>query len=97
MKVVLPEFIEPTIAQWRSIDKGRLGGALANLEDDEWRLERRVDWSFGPEDKVEFGLSENEVVWAVSHMGVVVAFVESHDIATVVYVNRLSRGSMGCV
>lgn len=97
MKFILPAFIEPTIDQWRPIDKGRLGGALANLEDDEWRLERRLDWSFSPEDKTEFDLSENDVVWAVSHVGVIVAFVESEDTATVIYVNRLSRGSMGWV
>ena len=95
MRVVLPEFIEAIILQWRPIDQGRLGAALANLEDDDWRVEQRVDWSFSPADKEELGLSDDDTVWAIAHGGVTVAFVESNDLIMVVYVNRRSAGNTG--
>ena len=91
----MPRFIEPVIAEWRDVHRGRLGGALALLEDDDWRLERQVDWSFSPADKAELALSEDDIVLAVAHGGVTLAFIETHDAIMVVYVNRTSRMGPG--
>ena len=88
-------FIRQTVGVWRPFDRGRLGGALAYLEDDDWRLEQRLDWSLSPTDKAQLGLAEEDIVWAVAHYGVTTAFVETEDAIMVVYVNRRSSMNMG--
>ena len=95
MRVIVPEFINSEIAGWRPFDRGRVGVVLAQLEDDYWRLERQVDWELGPSDKAALGLSESDIVWAVSAAGVTVAFLETISEVRVVYINRLSAMSPG--
>ena len=46
-------------------------------------------------DKAQLGLAEENIVWAVAHYGVTIAFVETEDAIMVVYVNRRSSMNMG--
>ncbi len=90
MKVLVPQFIEEIFRGWSLIDQGRVGGVFAYLEDDDWRLENRVDWVLSQIQLAELGLPENEIVWAVAHARVTVAFLETIGEVAVVYVNRRS-------
>ena len=90
MKILVPELIKETFNAWNPIDRGRVGGVFAWLEDDDWRLEKRVDWVFSSAQKEELGLTDDETVWAVAHARVTVAFIETIDAVAVVYVNRRS-------
>ena len=95
MRIILPEFIESFIAKWRELDRGRIGGLLTLLQDDDWRINEQVDWAYTSEEKAELGLSPDETVWAVAHSGITIAFVERGDAVLVVYVNRRSAMSPG--
>ena len=90
MKVLVPEFILEIAQEWNPIDLGRVGGVFAWLTDDEWRRENREDWVLSQTQKEELGLLENEIVWAVAHVRITVAFIETFDAVAVVYVNRRS-------
>ena len=54
-----------------------------------------MDWSLSTTDKAQLGLAEENIVWAVAHYGVTIAFVETEDTIMVVYVNRRSSMNMG--
>ncbi|PKB71923.1 MAG: hypothetical protein BZY87_02845 [SAR202 cluster bacterium Io17-Chloro-G6] len=95
MKIFVPEFIIEIARNWNPIDQGRVGGVFALLEDDGWRHENRVDWMFSPTQKEELGLTENDTVWAVAHSRVTVAFFETTDSVSVVYINRRSAMNPG--
>ena len=90
MKVLVPKFVKDIAREWNPIDRGRVGGVFAWLEDDEWRRDNRVDWMLSQADKEEMGLLDDETVWAVAHARVTVAFIETVDAVAVVYINRRS-------
>jgi len=90
VKVLVPEFIKAIFEGWNPIDQGRVGGVFSSLEDDDWRLENRVDWVLSETQKEELQIPVNETVWAVAHARVTVAFLETIDSVAVVYVNRRS-------
>ena len=95
MRIILPGFIESIISQWRDLDRGRIGGLLALLQDDDWRAEQQVDWAYDPDEKAGLGLAHDDIVWAVAYSGITIAFVERGDAVLVVYVNRRSAMSPG--
>ena len=90
MKVLVPGFILEIAQEWNPIDQGRVGGVFALLADDDWRRDNREDWVLNQAQKEELGLLDNEIVWAVAHARVTVAFIQTLEAVAVVYVNRRS-------
>lgn len=97
MRIEVPEFLKEIARTWSPIDQGRVGGVFALLADDEWRWDNRVDFQLSEADKAELEVHPAEIVWAIAHVGVTVAFFEANDVIAVIYLNRRSGGTPGWV
>ena len=60
-RVEVAEIIRERAQQWNPIDRGRVGGVLALLSDDDWRQAHQVDMALGEAEKEE--LFETNVVF----------------------------------
>ena len=60
-RVQVAEIIRERAQRWNSIDRGRVGGVLALLSDDDWRREHQVDRALSEADVEE--LFEANVVF----------------------------------
>ena len=60
-RVEVPDIVRERVRQWNPIDRGRVGGVIALLSNDDWRRVHQVDRSLSEADLEE--LFEDKVVF----------------------------------
>ena len=60
-KVEVPDVVRERVRRWNPIDRGRVGGVLALLSDDDWRSAHQVDLALSEAELEE--LFEDKVVF----------------------------------